>query len=322
MKQSLRFLNQRYASIYRSNHTQPRTVFRWILLLFVELTIVSCEKTQESPPPVIFLMAGSGYTSNQAVTPIGGSLRFGIIATGEEVNLTNLVIKKMMPDGTSVPVFDSGMNTPGFSISKTFYQSVEDTAQWVFQVMDRTRQFATTSLTLYKDPNSTWGGIWEHPLITLGYQQNTTIGQFLDPTTGTVYSIDSATLFQELIDIVVYYFVDEELPSPTFSSPGESGGGIEAWYPSIATWSTKRYTKYDISVDANPIPVESFEACHNDSLIILSYDDVWGKRKFKWSDPGDVIPFLTAGGKKGLIRVLEADQDPTGSISFSLKIQQ
>ncbi|MBN1198174.1 MAG: hypothetical protein JXA23_02395 [Bacteroidales bacterium] len=322
MKHSLRILNQRYANSCRSELLPPRKLFRWILLLSVALGYVSCEKSQETPPPAIFLMTGSEYTPNNAVTPIGGSLRFGIIATGEEVNLTNLVIKKVMPDGSSIAVFDSGMNTPGISISKTFFQSVEDTAQWVFQVMDRSRKFATTSLTLFKDPNSTWGGIWEHPLITLGYQQNTTNGQFLDPASGTVYSTDSAALFQELIDIVVYYFVDEELPSPTFSSPGESGGGIEAWYPSIATWSTKRYTKYDISVDANPIPVEAFEACHNDSLLILSYDDVWGKRKFKWADPGDVIPFLTAGGKKGLIRILTADHDPTGSLSFSVKIQQ
>jgi len=291
-------------------------------MMFIALIMISCDKSVEIQPPTIFLMTGTDYTPNQTVTPIGGSLRFGIVATGPEVNLTNLVVKKVMPDGSSIPVFDTGMNTPGVSINKVFYQSVEDTAQWVFQVMDRSRQFATTSLTLYKDPNSTWGGIFEHPLITMGYQLNTTTGQFLDPASGNVYSVDSAALFQDLIDIAVYYFVDEELPSPTFSSPGESGGGILEYYPSIAEWTSQRYTKYDISVDADPVPVEAFEACHNDSLLILSYDDVWGKRKFKWSDPDDVIPFLTAGGKKGLIRVLTADHDPTGTITFALKIQQ
>jgi len=218
-------------------------------------------------------------------------------------------------------MFDTGMNTAALDISKVFYQSIEEEAKWTFQVMDKNRQFATTGLTIYKDPNSSWGGIFEFPALTMGYQDSES-GQFLDPLTGKIWFSDTASLNQPAIQVITYYYVDDNVPSPTFSSAGELGGGITDYYPVINQWTVKNYTKWDISVDSDPVDPVAYENCHNDSLLILSYDDVWGKRKFKWADPGDIIPFLTATGKKGLIRVISADHDPAGKITFSLKIQQ
>lgn len=282
----------------------------------------SCNKDKDPVPPVISLQSGAEYTPAGAVVAVGGRLTFGITASGADANITNLVVKKIMPDGSSKVVMDSGLNSPSFSVKKIFYQSVEEEARWTFQVMDKNRQFATTALTIYKDPASAWGGIFDYPLIEMGFQGNTAFGQFLIPSTAKVYFSDTASMNQDLIDIVTYYYDDEGLPSPTFSSPGEQGGGIVAYYPAIAAWTVKKYTKWDISVDTDPVPVAAFDACHNDSLLIVSYDDVWGKRKFKYANQGDVIPFMTAGGKKGLIRVISSDNDPAGKITFSMKIQQ
>lgn len=293
------------------------------LLALALLALVSgCSKEETSVPPSISLIYGADYTPANSVIAVGGRLRFGISATGADANITNLVVKKRMPNGDVKVMLDSGMNTAGFSVNETFYQSVEDTAYWTFQIMDKNRNFATTALTIYKDPNSTWGGIFEFSSITLGYQGNTAIGQFLIPSTGKVLTADSASLDPSLIDMVAYYFEDDDGPSPTFSSPGETGGGVEEYYPVIGSWSVKNYTKYDISVDTDPVPADAYVGCHNDSLLILSYDDVWGKRKFKWAEPGDIIPFMTNKGKKGLIQVIAADHDPTGKIEFSMKIQQ
>ncbi len=298
-----------------------RYLFFFAGIAFI-LILPGCKKDQNPAPPAVNLTTGSGYTPDGAVIAIGAPIRFGITAVSSDANITNLVIKKIMPNGTVKVMLDSGLNSTGFVIDKVFYQSVEDTAQWTIQIMDKNRLFATTAMTIYKDPNSSWGGIYEFDRITMGYQGNSTFGQFLVPATGQVWFADSAALSQNQIDIVTYYFVDENIPSPTLSSPGELGGGITTYYPQLAGWTTLRYTKWDISVDGDPIPVINFDACHNDSLIILSYDDVWGKRKFKWADAGKVIPFMTASGKKGLIKVLSADHDAAGKIEFALKIQQ
>ncbi len=294
-----------------------------LLLLITLLMLISCKKDKDPSPPSIALLTGAEFTPDGAVVKVGGKLRFGITVNASDANITNFVVKKIMPDGSVKVVLDSGLNAAGFTVRETFWQGVEEEARWTFQVMDRNRLFATTAITIFKDPNSAWGGIIEYPEIIMGFQQNQQHGHHLDIFTGKVFFADSAALHQEKIDLVVYYFKDEdELHSPTFSSPGEQGNGIWEYYPEIASWTTRQYTKWDISVDGDPIPVADFSACHNDSLLIVSYDDVWGKRKFKYAYPDVVIPFMTAGGKKGLIRVLSSDNDPAGIIRFSLKIQQ
>jgi hypothetical protein len=299
-----------------------KSSFTLVISCFILLlSAISCKKDKNPLPPSIRLITGTEYAKAGDTVLVGGKLRFGIAVSGTDANITNFVVKKIMPDGTSKVVLDSGLNSTGFSVNETFYQGMEAEARWTFQVMDKNRQFATTAITLYKDPNSAWGGILEYPSIVMGFQNNTAHGQFLDPSTGKVYFADSATLVQNSIDIITYYYVDGD-PSPTFSSAGETGGGIVDYYPSISSWTSKRYTKWDISVDSDPIPLDAFNACHNDSILTVSYDDVWGKRKFKWADPGDIIPFMTASGKKGLIRVIAVEDDPAGTTTFAMKIQQ
>lgn len=85
-------------------------------------------------------------------------------------------------------------------------------------------------------------------------------------------------------------------------------------------WQTRNYTKYDIRAN-NGVTQQAFADAHNDSLLIVSYDDVWGKRKYKWAVAGTFIPFMTQQGKKGLIRVIQADEQAAGIIEFEMKIQ-
>lgn len=287
----------------------------------------SCKPEQDSIPPTIQLIFEENSTQDGEVVAIGHPLNFKIEATGIDANITNFTIKKVHK-GIERTVLDSGLNSAGFVVNKTFYQGVEDEVEWVFTVMDRERKSASTSISIIKDPDSQFGGIHYFPNITLGYQNNTEIGHFLNPLTGEIFRTDSAKLFQELIDILVYFNYSAQFgvlqPSPTFSSPGEDPNGnaemYDDFYPSLLEWNTRNYTKWDIRAD-NGVTEELFYNAQNDSLLIVSYDNVWGKKKYKWSYEGLFIPFETAAGKKGIIRVLEADFDDTGTISFSMKIQ-
>jgi hypothetical protein len=131
--------------------------------------------------------------------------------------------------------------------------------------------------------------------------------------------------FPNQIDILTYFIVSEGTPSPVLSSPGEMDNAsteAQAYYPYIAGWSPRNYTLWDISVDSSPISAEAFDAAQNDSLLIVSYHDVWGKKKFKWATTGRIIPFLTGSGKKGLLKVVNADEFDSGTIEVAVKIQQ
>lgn len=303
-----------------------KLIIRIFVLFFIPvLLLLSCKKDEQDLPPSISFKSGDQYTDDGAVVQVGGKLLFGIQARANGANITNFTVKKHLLDGEVITVMDTGMNTATVNLDKVFYQNVEDTARWVFTVMDRNRMSADVSMMIYKDPNSTFGGIYHHEDLIMGYQENNDYGHFLDPATGKIYFEDSAGMFQDKMDILVYYIVDEDLPSPVFSSPGEMdhySAEAKEFYPFIENWTDRKYTLWDISVDDDPVPEEAFNNCHNDSLLIVSYDEAWGKKKFKWSDVGDVIPFITQAGKKGLIKVNAADQAENGMIRFDIKIQQ
>lgn len=289
------------------------------------MLMVACNKEEEKIPPTINFKTGTEFTADNAIAMVGAKLRFGIQARANSANITNFTVRKFLVDGTSITVMDTGTNSESLDIEKTFYQSVEDEVEWTFTVMDKNRMSSHISLTVLKDPNSQFGGIFYYPSLKMGFQNNTEYGHFLDPFTGKAYFGDSATLLQNSIHFLVYFFEDNNEPSPTFSSSGEmDNSSTEAlsYYPEISTWQVRNYTLWDISVEDDPIPVDAFDEAFNDSLLIVSYDEVWGKKKFKWVQPNQVIPFKTADGKFGLVKVIDPGNSDTGIMEFALKIQQ
>ncbi|NCA85786.1 MAG: hypothetical protein EOM83_09450 [Clostridia bacterium] len=294
-----------------------------VLVAMSTLLLGACDKDSDRNPPTLQLMSGANYTSDGTVAAIGQPLHFGIDAQGGDANITNFTVKIKTSQGTRT-VLDSGLNVRNFTVNETFFQGVEDTAQWIFTVMDKNRLTDSKTLTIYKDPNSTFGGIRHYPSIVMGMDENTQLGHFMDPATGHVYMLDSATIMQSAIDLLVYFKMSEDngvlIPSATFSSPGEEGDAVLEFYPELEQWQARNYTKYDIRAN-NGVTPQAFADAHNDSLLIVSYDDVWGKRKYKWAVAGTIIPFMTQQGKKGLIRVIRADEQAAGIIEFEMKIQ-
>lgn len=311
-----------------NENTQMKTTKTFVLLMmaafFWIIFFPSCEKDNSRNPPTLELLTAENTTADGAIVEIGKPLVFKIKAEGFDANITNFTVK-ILAKGAYRTVLDSGLNARNFEVTETFYQGVDDTAKWIFSVMDKNRLEAFAELTIYKDPNSTFGGIFHYPSIKMGMDQNTEFGHFFSPSTGNVWMQDTAQLNQPLVDVLVYFKMSEDngvlTPSPTFSSPGETENGAFEFYPYLADWETLNYTKYDIRAE-NGVTNQAFDDAHNDSLLIVSYDDAWGKRKFKWAYTGTILPFMTAGGKKGIIRVTYADTVATGVIEFEIKIQQ
>lgn len=297
----------------------------FIISLAFLFSFSACKKDKDAPEgPVIKFKTGGSFTSNNAVVAIGHKLIFGIEATAGDEVITNLTIKKII-DNKTVTMFDTGMYSQNIDLTKIFFQNVEEQATWVFSVMDKNRLSSEVELVVFKDPNSAFGGIFYFPSVKLGYQNNTEFGHFLDPNTGIVYSDDSANVYFNKIHILTYYIESENQPSPVLSSAGEMdnySSEAKTFYPAIINWSQRNYTLWDISVDDNPINIADFNAAQNDSLLIVSYNDVWGKKKFRWADTGRIIPFKTSNGKLGLIRVINAEHSDSGTIEIAVKIQQ
>jgi hypothetical protein len=298
-----------------------------IALGFLIVSTIQCKTEDDLNPPVIRLIMEPGCVHDGDTLEIGKAIRFRVEVIGTDISITNFSVKKVF-NGTIKTVLDSGMNSRGFVKDFTFYQGVEECVEWRLSVMDRNRKEASVSIILFKDPDSQFGGILEFQDIVLGYQDNDVIGHFFLPDLKKVMFGDSAAMFQDKVDMLAYFNYSADngnlLPSPTFSSPGEeiscSGDLYSVYYPFLCNWNIRNYTKYDIRA-VNGVTKELFHNAHNDSLLIVSYDDVWGKKKYKWAYDGIFIPFLTAAGKKGIIHVIKADTIQSGQIRFSVKMQ-
>jgi len=292
--------------------------FLFALVLLVAFS--SCKKDDAvQTPPVLQLQLGGAYVSDNAVLAINDTICFGVHAEGISSNLTYFKVDVVSENGTTT-IYDEGMNSETFDASKIFFKGIADEETFVITVMDYNRNTTTASFTVFRDTLSGFGLII-HSYLGLGYQNNTTYGHFLDPTTGSIY--DEATVIghESDVDIVVYYYLSSGSPSPTLVCPAQADA--QAQYPSITGWPVQNATLYDYHTsDYNLISAAQFDACSNDSLLIAAYNPTYVNQKCKFALAGKIIPFMTADGKKGLIKVNAADHTDTGTMSIEIKIQQ
>ncbi len=280
--------------------------------------LFSCSKEDSTDkiPAISFIQNDTTLTKDGAVVGEGMPMKFGIHMLGGGAKITNLVIEVRSSEDT-VTMLDLGFYKDELDTVITFYKNNFENETWSFRIMNVDRKTASITLNIKKDSVTHYGNIINLPSVTMGYQGNSTYGHFLKMDDGTVYSTPDATANQSKVDLLIYYFTDGTGPSPTFSSPGDQDA--PNYYPEINSWPTKNYTKYDY---VTKITEAQFDAADNDSLLIKAYNEYWGRRKYKYAVAGTIFPFKTISGKIGLIKVLQADTQANGKITFAIKVQK
>lgn len=293
-----------------------KTFIYLIVILITNFFVFSCKKEAGNILPELKLKSSINYTTDKSYIT-AHQIKFGILAMGKEANITNLVIKCSGKDFTKT-IFDGGYNTSILDIDKSFTNVWGDTLEWTLTVMDKNRNFNTLRLTTY-DTSKIYATINHYQNIELGMQNNITLPQLLNASSGNIYSIAQGQQNAQLIDVLCYYYITSGTPSYTFSSAGDMDA--PTYYPAISSFNPKNYTDWDY---ATQISVAAFDNCNNDSLLIAAFHSGAGfsSRKYKFADAGKVIPFKTAGGKTGLIKVISVSGIETGKIVFNLKIQK
>jgi len=289
-----------------------------LLITAVALALfTSCSKEESTDkiPMITFMHNDTTLTTDGAIVGEGMPMKFGIRMLGGGAKITNLVIE-VRSDTDTITMLDYGFYKDELDTVLTFYKGSFESELWYFRIMNADRRIAFSSMNIEKDSITHYGNILIFPSITMGYQGNTSLGHFLNLNDGNVYSTPDATANQESVDLLVYYFTDGTGPSPTFSSPGDLDA--PSYYSEINSWQHKNYTKYDYVTKITPA---EFDAASNDSLLIRTYNEFWGRRKYKYALAGTVFPFKTISGKFGLVKVLQADTQATGKITFAVKVQ-
>lgn len=276
----------------------------------------SCKKEKTHIPPTLDLKSGEEFVSDGAIVSEGKALKFGVIVNSGDAKITNIVIKRISGTNTKT-LLDKGIYLDKIDTTYTFYKDSCRNEEWVISVMDQNRNSVYSSIHISKSNIISYGEIIYHPSITLGYQNNTVYPHYFDPINGKTYFTKPSESEQNTTDILVYYYTDISTPSPTFSSPAELDA--PTYYSELSTWTKKNYTAYDY---ITKVSIAEFDAATNDSLLIKKYDDLWGRRKYKYAIANTLFPFKTIAGKLGIVKVISADLNDTGKITFALKIQK
>lgn len=278
--------------------------------------MLACHKEEETTNvPSLKLSMDSGFVHNDTTELIGSTFKVGIIAVSGDVNITNFIIK-ITTDSTQT-YLDSGLNSASFNINKYLVKGVSQKETWTFIVRDKAGKSASLSIIISADSNSTYGPVITIPSITLGAQNNTTIGSFLDIKNVLVYNLTDAFEIQDSIEICYYYdFLQGE--NNVIASPNAN---IDASvYPgqyTLTNWTVHNETRYLQTT----LSASDFSGMVNDSILIASYNAPLAKRKAKNLVAGDIYSFKTAKGKFGLFKVINVNGSDSGTVEIMVKIQ-
>ena len=291
------------------------------LLLLFALSHCTEEETTDQLPFII-LNDDDEYTATGERIPVGGQLKFGISAVGGGAAITDLRVKRTMEDET-ITELDRGMYiaTGGLDTLLIYTKSSAEQETWNFFIMNENRDTSSVSVTIFLGDGSAYGPIFHYQSITLGYPTSTEHPHFLDLKTGSVYQQENVIGHEPDIDLATFFYFTSGKPSPTLTCPAYPSA--QTWYPVFADWPVKNSTLFDyMTVDNDLVTHEQFDQAENDSLLVSGYkpQNVSGLCKFCYT--GKVVPFKTANGKYGMVKVVRADELDNGSMEIEVKIQQ
>jgi hypothetical protein len=286
--------------------------FLWMLLAGV-LLFSACSKDEDFGNPTIAFSTEEGFISADGELAAGEQFQIKIEATwNENDKITNYIVYQ-----NDEKVIDEGINEETLSqvIDLTKTDSDEEIVKII--VRDAADHEVETSITLTK-AGEAYGNIlsWE---VTLGAQDNASVGTALKLTDGTVYNLEDGSAVAADIDIL-YYYDGVSGDNNTIASPGANADGIysgdfapENWDPRNETRFSKSAIEFDDAV---------FDAMENDELIIANPAGDDAKRKAKKLSNGKYFAFKTAANKNGIFRVEEVIGEAEGSIKITIKVQE
>ena len=286
------------------------------------LVLAGCTPEEPETTPLVLLKGGGTYTADGSAVAPGGTLRFGLSVSGGGGAITNLVVRRIS-DGVAVTEADRGMyiSYGGLDTTLTYTRGYGQAEKWVFSVMNSHRDTASASLTVLRGAGSAWGEISYHPSIRIGLQENSSLPHFVDLHSGTAWDAAGVAGHEAEVDMAAFWYLTSGTSSPTLTCPAYSSA--LTYYPLFGSWSVKNQTMYDYYTSDNDLVTPAqFELADNDSLLVNAYrpGSVSGQSKFAYT--GKVVPFRTADGKYGLLRVIRADETPSGEMEIAVKIQK
>ncbi len=285
------------------------------LLFFAMLTLfIGCTE-ENAVGPSLSIFGGEFIDADATVAP-GAVLAFSWHAEKGDAKLESMTITR---DGVALALWNAK------EIPNSENENYTDTAlleaplnegayTYELIVTDKDAMTASKSVIITVEAQATGGPIITYTAVLMGAQSNAGIGSFLDAETGTVYLIGPATSNQALID-VVYYYGSQNLATLTAPDDPTVGGG-SGNLALCESWTIKNATRFGTT----SVTSTEFDNI-TDDIQILAQTGISNSKKTQLA-VGNVLSFMTVGGKKGLIKVSAITTGSTGTITIDVKIQE
>ena len=285
------------------------------ILIIISIFFIGCSKDESTNAilPIVELKTGGIYISADTAIAEGSQIYIGIKASanGGE-NLCNLIVKS----NYSTSLLDYGFNASTIDKDIVIYKNADSIQK--ISIVIRNKNGLSDSVNIILRRN---GSAYKPILtlnITLGGQNNATIGSFASLSNGLVYSLTDASQNQALIDLLYYYTASNS----EYNTIASAGANITSFFSGTNApeyWITKNTTYFSRSVIN--IPLQSFDDAQNDSIIIANIFTNGG-RKAKALATNQIWGLQTQTGKFGLLKVIYVNGYENGSIQFAVKVQQ
>ena len=301
-----------------------RISYFFLFLLAVNTLIFSsCKKDDDTPEEKFFtfnLNTGTGYIYQDATMNTGEQFKVGFLANSATGHTLSQLKVTRIYEGKFDEVFDSTLSSATLDYDYHGISNIEPgTFTWYFTVFQSsgdslTHQFNITTQTVV-------GPIYTYDQVILGAQINP-LGHAFASSDGSVYLLPNAKANSAKVDFLYYFSVDH---FATVASPDDDGaahiytdgGTYENPGPNaLLNWPVRNATRMKKITDTI-----NWDAIVDDSRLIELTQGAIAPQEFEL-ETGNYVAFITASGKKGLIRINGIFQEEDGTIDLSVKVQQ
>ncbi|HNY03432.1 MAG TPA: hypothetical protein PKG48_12620 [Bacteroidales bacterium] len=276
----------------------------------------SCSKdeTQDLTPSINFA-AGTGYVSGDATLQVNEDFKVGINAfanTNSGSKLAKLTITRVF---NNYPVSqDTVFSAASINlVINATANSQVGPEKWYFKVTDKDGQSKEISLTITTVAGAS--PINTFTMKIMGAQGSSTGSSFAS-IDGTVYSLANAKTNAAKVDWLYFYGATN---LATLAAPNDADAISVFNDPTngLATWAVKNATKFKKVTDAI-----TWADITTDAVIVAQTASGVTNTKINNLAANDVLAFITASGKKGMIKVESISGTTDGTITISVKVQQ
>lgn len=294
----------------------------WVLSLMMMVAVffaTSCTKDSEDPivdqKPTITLQVGTDYVYQNTTVTVGTPMKIGIRAianTSSGSKLVDFTFTRTINGNTQT--FDSTFSASTFNVDlMTNANAQVGNETFIFTIKDKNGQMSAVTIIITTTAIS--GEINAFTMKILGAQGSTTGSSFAS-IDGTIYKLADAKANANKVDWL-YYYGASDLASIAAPNDAHAAEVYNNATNGLQTWAVRNATKFKVITDAI-----DFDAIADDAVIVAQTATGVDQSRCTALQAGKLLAFITAGGKKGIMKVESISGTTDGTLTISVKVQK